>query len=533
MILAGEVIYFEEIVDTFGYRDCLYLYETDNLFYFCNESSSSGALYQLNFNTFELKKIYEDMYPIILIENTLYLEMRGYRHKLYPYFFNFPTVELSEIEKYTYLTNFLKVKHYRDDTFLGIKNVTKNGYLGMGYIDYEIHLIDNSNKTSKILITDKRGQGIIDITRDKFHILLDNWESEEKEYTSIVNLQTKKETSLPDHGLFAYFLTNNLVIVPERDTNNYSLFDLNGNEVGKYQLGGADLKYIIFFNNMYYGIASYRGLSYSTEASIVDTTLFRESLVKKKLLFVLHKGIITKDAPLYLNPAYQEPFSSIKKGTSVTIIDRSGIKVKQAGKYHYWYRLHLDDNMKPWIFGDSIELKEEIKNVKKEPPSPWIKKFLYRNYRHYKPDKYLYHPIKAFDGNEEAKWAEGSKGSGIGDYIGFELNESVLIDKIELIPGTYTKKAYNNFNQIKRCRFIFDNNKEFEFSFEDKMMKHMFALKETVKFQSFKLIIEELYPKNPDKDISAITEITFYYKDNKIEPALFKHTKYFEVIKDD
>ncbi|MBN1412902.1 MAG: hypothetical protein JW969_18825 [Spirochaetales bacterium] len=141
-------------------------------------------------------------------------------------------------------------------------------------------------------------------------------------------------------------------------------------------------------------------------------------------------------------------------------------------------------------------------------------------------DWYSYHAIRAFDGDPLTGWIEGSKGSGIGDYITLELDREITCDKIEVSPGLFDKRWWKDNNRIKELEVAFDNEKHI-MRFNDIMKPQSGKFKEPVKFRKITFYVKVVYRAKKSND-TAISEIMFYYKGKEIELDLSKVKGYLE-----
>lgn len=126
------------------------------------------------------------------------------------------------------------------------------------------------------------------------------------------------------------------------------------------------------------------------------------------------------------------------------------------------------------------------------------------------PDRY--HPARAFDGEPETGWSEGSSGSGIGETVSITFTEPVTVDRISIMPGWFDAKYFQKNNRVKSLAIQSDAFKTTAF-FADAMTAQDVPLgglgKGPFTFKTISFQITDVY-RGTDWDDTPIAEITFY-----------------------
>jgi hypothetical protein len=126
-----------------------------------------------------------------------------------------------------------------------------------------------------------------------------------------------------------------------------------------------------------------------------------------------------------------------------------------------------------------------------------------------------YHPSVVFDNNPATGWLENVKGPGKGEFISITLSREITVDELKIAPGYFDDKWWEANNRVKKMLITLDDH-EFTVGFKDIMKVHKIKLKNPMSFTTAKFTILDIYPSNKDDD-TGISEITFYYKNEKIE----------------
>ncbi|MBN2736283.1 MAG: SH3 domain-containing protein, partial [Spirochaetales bacterium] len=152
------------------------------------------------------------------------------------------------------------------------------------------------------------------------------------------------------------FITSSLFI----SMINYGRFSLYHIEKGlidefTFQANGEDIeKRLKFSKDLTRAMAG---------KSLVDTSEFKNYLVKKGLLFKETTGTILSDNIEAFENAniHGKVQGKLKSGTEVKVIDQSGAKDTFEGKTDYWYQIQ-SDKIIGWVFGSHLAF--EGKNQK-------------------------------------------------------------------------------------------------------------------------------------------------------------------------
>lgn len=126
-----------------------------------------------------------------------------------------------------------------------------------------------------------------------------------------------------------------------------------------------------------------------------------------------------------------------------------------------------------------------------------------------------YEPKNIYDGDNTTAWAEGAKGSGIGEWIKCEFNSEKTISKIEIVPGfDKMHEKLNDLwelnNQLKEIQVTFSDGSSQLFSLEKGNRLQSLQLK-PVNTSSVTLTIKSVY--NGTKwDDTVISGVKFYSK---------------------
>lgn len=123
--------------------------------------------------------------------------------------------------------------------------------------------------------------------------------------------------------------------------------------------------------------------------------------------------------------------------------------------------------------------------------------------------EYKYPAIQAFDDNVNTAWAEGSPGSGIGEFIKVAFNKSKEISEIRILPG-YTKRndLFYKYSRPKTATITFSNGMKRRILLDDDPRVQYFSLDRPIMAKWAKITIDEVYRGNIGED-TYISEIEF------------------------
>jgi hypothetical protein len=130
-------------------------------------------------------------------------------------------------------------------------------------------------------------------------------------------------------------------------------------------------------------------------------------------------------------------------------------------------------------------------------------------------DQKMYTPYRAFDGDPKTAWLEAANGSGIEESITLSLNKEITVDEIRFLPGYFNSGRWQANNRIKKLIAV-ASEQTFTINFIDKMEEQSQKLPAPLKFSKVKFSIKDVY-RSPGSDNTALSEITFYYQEKKVE----------------
>jgi hypothetical protein len=132
-----------------------------------------------------------------------------------------------------------------------------------------------------------------------------------------------------------------------------------------------------------------------------------------------------------------------------------------------------------------------------------------------------YHPAMAFDGKKKTSWVEGEGLSGEGSFFGIELEESVTIDEIAVLPGYGTAAYFSKNNRVQKAELEFDGYKITR-EFKDKMEMQRIRLEKPVTFTRFRFTVNSVYDHKAKWDDTCVAEIVFYENGSPV-PLWYNH----------
>jgi hypothetical protein len=143
--------------------------------------------------------------------------------------------------------------------------------------------------------------------------------------------------------------------------------------------------------------------------------------------------------------------------------------------------------------------------------------------------QYKYPPVYACDGVLESAWAEGAKGSGIGETLKIAFNEKKIlklipdtgeevsktipatekISEIRILPGyTKSRTLYSKYSRPKNVTLMLSDGTEKKLTLVDDPSLQYFKLDKPVNARWAKIRIDDVYPGSVGKD-TYITEVEF------------------------
>jgi hypothetical protein len=125
-----------------------------------------------------------------------------------------------------------------------------------------------------------------------------------------------------------------------------------------------------------------------------------------------------------------------------------------------------------------------------------------------------YQPRMAVDGRRSTAWAEGVRGSGVGEWIKLTFREPIEVHSVGLDVGYDSRSDifYKN-NRIKRVTLVFSNGEQLQLGFADRRGMQTIPLVRApgpnIETMFIKIVIEEVFPGWKYND-TCLAEVVVY-----------------------
>jgi hypothetical protein len=120
------------------------------------------------------------------------------------------------------------------------------------------------------------------------------------------------------------------------------------------------------------------------------------------------------------------------------------------------------------------------------------------------------------DCKKESGWAEGAKGTGIGEKITFSINESIKVSSIKIWNGYQRSPAHYSGNaRVKQFKFGLKDSELSTYTLEDEMIPQVISLKNVLIGSEFVLIVDDVYKGLKYEDL-VVSEVHFLNSDGTI-----------------
>lgn len=142
---------------------------------------------------------------------------------------------------------------------------------------------------------------------------------------------------------------------------------------------------------------------------------------------------------------------------------------------------------------------------------------------------FTYSPSDTIDRALETSWAEGDKGTGVGQWIQYQLDGAYRIEKLKLVPGCgFTPQLWLKNERIKKLKITLDGKIEQVAELEDARTPgewRAIAIQHNDPVKLINLEIMEVYPGTTWKD-GCISEVTVEPKLAPVTGELDKSSKF-------
>jgi hypothetical protein len=120
-----------------------------------------------------------------------------------------------------------------------------------------------------------------------------------------------------------------------------------------------------------------------------------------------------------------------------------------------------------------------------------------------------YQPGNVLDQSLATAWNEGVTGSGTGEWIRFDFNNEVKLNRIIITPGYFkTPELWKQNNRLAGATFYFSDGTSRHFTFPDRMVEQKLEVG-GVRTRWVRMEIGEVYPGSVDMEDTPISSLAF------------------------